>query len=241
MRRSTSSERRVSILRRTASEVRHYRVMMKALTVMLALISVSLATVYLSAALYKETGSFTVGIDKYQMEQYGLTLSESSDMTHKSSHLNAKISESITNISGNTIPENVGAVDGANNGDNYIAYTFYASNGGATDISYEYSVKMSNVSNDLDDAIRLRLYVNDVPTTYAKVARDGNPEPGTEAFLENTADGGTIMARGRIDEFAPGDVTKFTVVLWIEGNDPECLDNLIGGELKVDMFMEVIH
>ena len=33
----------------------------------------------------------------------------------------------------------------------------------------------------------------------------------------------------------PGDIDRITVVVWIEGDDPECLDNLIGGQMRLDM------
>ena len=33
---------------------------------------------------------------------------------------------------------------------------------------------------------------------------------------------------------------KYTVVIWLEGNDPECLDNILGGEFKIDMSMSII-
>ena len=31
------------------------------------------------------------------------------------------------------------------------------------------------------------------------------------------------------------DKSKYTIVLWIEGSDPECTDNILGGEFKVHM------
>ena len=40
--------------------------------------------------------------------------------------------------------------------------------------------------------------------------------------------------------FKPGDISKITVVIWIEGNDPDCTDDILGGEFKVDMVMNVV-
>jgi hypothetical protein len=34
---------------------------------------------------------------------------------------------------------------------------------------------------------------------------------------------------------APGEVTKYTVVMWLEGDDPDCTDALIGGHLGLEM------
>ena len=92
------------------------------------------------------------------------------------------------------------------------------------------------MTRDIEKAVRVRLYVNGEPVTYARTASDGSgPEPGTTEFKTET-----VIAESDIENFAPGDVTKYTVVIWLEGNDPDCLDHLIGGEFKIDMTMSVI-
>ncbi len=233
----SNNEKRLSILRRTSNEIRNYKVTKKILLTALSLLLVFVVAIYGVSALYKRTGSFTVSINKYEMTKYGLTLSESRDLTHNSSHLNAKILEEMTNIAGETIPDSVNMVDGVNNGDDYIAYTFYLQNAGEVNVACDYQVVMSNITNDLDEAIRLKLYVNDVPTVYAKTKSDGTgAEPGTKEFYSST-----VMARERIDDLAPGGVVKYTVVIWIEGNDTDCVDWVIGGQLKIDMNFEIVH
>ena len=167
-----------------------------------------------------------------------LSLSESEYMTRPTSTLNAKIAEKMTNISGDTIADNVDMIDGEHNGRDYIAYTFYVQNAGENEVAYDYEIKMSGITNGLDEAIRLRLYVDGgEPTTFAKTKSDGTgAEPGTTEFYS-----ATVMTRARIEDFAPGDKTRFTVVLWIEGNDPDCIDWLIGGKMKFDMNVAVVH
>ena len=153
------------------------------------------------------------------------------------SHLNAKIVEKMTNISDKSIADNVDMIDGEHNGRDYIAYTFYLQNAGEDPVAYNYSVVMSNVTNGLDEAIRLRLYVNGKPTTYAKTRSDGlGAEPGTKEFYS-----ATTMAQGRIDNLDPGECTKYTIVVWLEGNDPDCIDWLIGGSIKIEMNMGIAY
>ena len=36
-------------------------------------------------------------------------------------------------------------------------------------------------------------------------------------------------------DYGTGQIDKFTVVIWVEGDDPECLDDIIGGEMKMHM------
>lgn len=229
---ANSSEKRLSILKRTAKEVKSYRVQMRLLRLLLVLLVIVTTLLYVVAVLYERTGSFTVSLNKYEMTKYGLTLSESRDMTHQTSHLNAKIAEKMTNIAGETIDANVDMIDGEHNGRDYIAYTFYVQNAGEVAVNYEYEIKISGITNDLDEAIRLRLYVNGgAPVTYAKTKSDGTgPEPGTVEFHS-----ATVITRARVEAFEPGEKTKFTVVIWLEGNDPDCIDWLIGGKLKVEM------
>ncbi len=231
-----NSENRVNVLRRTAKEVKHYKVWMKIMSASLAAIIVLLGLIYVWAVLYKKTGSFTVSVDKYDRTQYGLTLSESRDMTHSTAYLNARIVEDITNIAGETLPENIDMIDGEHNGENHIAYTFYLQNGGDVTLTYEYSCDISNITNDLDEAIRIRIYKDGEFATYAKTkSNGGGAEPGTVEFYS-----ANVVALETVEDFKPNAVTKFTVVIWIEGNDPDCVDWLIGGEIKVEMNFNAV-
>ena len=231
------NEREISLMRRTAKEVRNYRVYIRLLSTVLAMLLTLTGAVYIVSVLYRNSGSFSVAIDKYEMTKYGISLSESRDMTHLQSHLNAKIAEQMTNITDSDIAENVDMIDGEHNGRDYIAYTFYCMNAGEVAFACDYEVVCTNVTNGLDEAIRVRLYVDGVPTTYAKTRSDGSgAELGTQEFYSST-----IMAKGRINGFAPGDVTKYTVVIWVEGTDPDCIDWLIGGSMKVEMIISAVH
>ena len=228
---------RSGLLRRSAKEARTYRVKMKMMATALVALVLLTGIFFIIAALYNSAGSFTVKVSKVDMTKYGLSLSETPDMAYKTSQLNMNINEEITNIDGATIPDDVDNHNGEHNGMHYLAYTFYLENAGEIECSTEYTVDMSGISNGLDDAIRLKLYVDGVPTTYAKTKGDGSgPEEGTTAFLSST-----VMARGRFDLMQPKEVHKITVVIWIEGNDPECVDWLIGGQMKIGMNFEIIH
>ena len=101
----------------------------------------------------------------------------------------------------------------------------------------KYTVNVTNVTNGLDEAIRIKLYTNGEPVTYAKTKSDGTgAEVGTTEFYSNG-----IAAYQRVDNFAPKAVNKYTIVIWIEGNDPDCVNWLLGGKLKVGMDFNVIH
>ena len=231
------NERRIKILNRTAKEVRNYRVTKKILVSALVMLLVVASIMYMVSALYKQSGSFTISVDKYEMMKYGLTLSEHRDMSDNTSVLNAKISEDIINITETDIPEDVDMVDGAHNGENYLAYTFYIQNAGTVELSFEYSLIITGITQNLDSAVRIKIYENGVSTVYAKTASDGSgPELGTKEFYS-----AGVAARERVDGVEPGEINKFTIVVWIEGTDPDCVDWLIGGQLKANMVMSIVH
>ncbi len=50
----------------------------------------------------------------------------------------------------------------------------------------------------------------------------------------------TIIAMGDQEDVAPQDVHKYTVVIWLEGDDPDCNDDLIGGHVGMDFFFQLV-
>lgn len=230
------TEKKSKIILRSAQEVKKYTLRQKITRTAVAAMIILAIVIYLISVLYTKTGSFTVSINKFDATQYALTLSDTRDFYTPTAMLNAEISKEITNISESWLPADLDNIDGAHNGDNYVAYTFYLKNAGEGMVTYNYQMYIVNVENDLDEAIRIRLYIDGVWTNYARTATDGSgAEPGTTEFLTDR-----IVTQGQRQGFNPGDVTKYTVVIWIEGDDPDCIDDLLGGELKVAMDFEIV-
>lgn len=223
-------------LRRTAAEVKRYRMLMRIIPIALGCATMVLALTYAITTLYSKYGSFTVTVNKFDNVKYALTLSETPDFSDPIARLNCKASEEITNIDGSELPADLDMINGEHNGDNYVAYTFYCKNAGEETVTYEYQLYIANMTLDIEKAVRVRLYVDGEPNDYARTRSDGmGAEPGTTEFVSES-----VIARNQIKNFDPGAVTKYTVVIWLEGNDPECLDNILGGEFKIDMSMSII-
>ena len=223
-------------LQRTAQEVKRYRVLKKLLPVFIAVAVLILVIGYVLSVLYMKFGAFTVMVNKFDNLDYALTLSEDPEFFSYTSRLNAAIDETITNIDGTTLPTWLDNVNGVHNGKNYIAYTFYCKNAGKSTVTYSYDLYIANMTYDIEKAVRIRLYVDGEYEDYAYPRTDGveGPEPGTVAFQS-----GNTVVKKNIENFAPGDVTRYTVVIWLEGNDPECVNKILGGQMKVDMAMEI--
>ena len=45
----------------------------------------------------------------------------------------------------------------------------------------------------------------------------------------------TVVCNGIREEIADGEVDKYTVVIWYEGEDPECVDDILGGWVELYM------
>ena len=224
-----------SVLRRTAAEVKRYRVLIRVLPIAMSIAVVTLALVYTITTMYTKFGSFTVTVNKYDNVAHALTLSETPDFKDMTSRLNAASSQEITNISVATLPLDLDKINGSHNGDNYMAYTFYCRNAGTEAVTYEYELYIANMTLEIEDAVRIRLYVNGDYEDYAKTRNDGQgAEPGTTEFLTEE----TILRKEL--HLTPGEYTKFTIVVWLEGDDPECVDTILGGVFKIDMNMSVL-
>jgi hypothetical protein len=223
--------------RRSAAEVKWYRTWMRLAPIGIGIISTIILIAYVVSVLYSKFGAFTVMVNKFDNLDYALTLSETPQFTSATSRLTAEIDKVITNIDGADLPVWLDNVDGEHNGENYVAYTFYCKNSGKKAFTYSYEVYIANMTYEIEQAVRVRLYVNGEYVDYAYPRTDGGegPEPGTTAFQS-----GSTIVKKNIVNFKPGDVTKFTVVIWLHGPDPECVDKILGGQFKIDMAMEVI-
>ena len=49
-----------------------------------------------------------------------------------------------------------------------------------------------------------------------------------------------IIMQQTFTNFKVGDAKRFTVVVWLEGEDPECVNDIMGGDVKLKMDLEVI-
>ena len=69
-----------------------------------------------------------------------------------------------------------------------------------------------------------------------KKGMNGNPENGTVAFKDEN-----LVVRQKVSNFKPDEIHKYTLVMWVEGNDPECTNNILGGELKAHFDFKSYH
>ena len=164
-------------------------------------------------------------------ENDALLLSEDVNFSNLSKSL-AMEKISITNISASDIPDEIDFVGGINNESGYFAYTFYLKNNGTEmmDICSEFAI--TSAEGNIAEAIRVRMYREgaDAGAIYARLAQDGSPEYNTTAFLSD--DKAFSLVEENVEA---GKAIKYTLVVWLEGDDPECVDSIMHD--SIDMLL----
>lgn len=210
----------------------------KVIRLALLILLIFLIVLYFILSIIYEAGRFTIILDRNLSWEKGIVLYEKLGEKVVSRKLEAERFDEMDNISIDWLPQNIDTeAEGSHNGDNYLAYTFYIENEGKDAVNYWYSMPIDDVILNVDEAIRVMVYLNGEKTVYAKLNEyTEEPEEGTKAFYSDD----TVMLESRQD-FAPGDIDKFTIVVWIEGDDPDCTNALLGGELKMHMDITEEH
>ncbi|NLZ62101.1 MAG: hypothetical protein GX904_04825 [Acholeplasmataceae bacterium] len=221
------------------------------------IVSALLTFVVFAISFYGEVvGNFTFRVSRRDF-QAGISLYNDPDNPVFSPRLNA---EKVTNADAMTqfcgtedshfdigeavcLPSDaeVSSVNGSNNGQSYLAYTFYLTNQGTSAVDLKATATLISATRGAEEAIRLRLIVNDEGTTYAKVQSQrgknpGEPEPKTVPWS-----GEYEILNVKFPAFKPNDVIKITVMLWYEGEDPDHNNDIIGGGVKMDMEFNVTY
>ncbi len=220
-----------------SQKIRERDIKINAIKLGLIIMALFLIIIYFLLMAFYEGGDFTVSLDQAFAKKSGLIMFEKQGEADKRV-LKAKKAEYIDNISIKWIPEDINQQgEGSHNGDNYLAYSFYVENKGSEVVNYWYEIIVDDVIKNADEAIRVMVYLNDERTVYAKAnSKTGEAEEGTKMFYSEKE-----VAVEQRKGFQPGDIDKFTIVVFIEGDDPECLDNLIGSEMKMHMDITEEH
>ena len=182
---------------------------------------------------------FTITLDNKLQDEKGIILYSNPNEKAHQRKLFASALNDMDNISYDWIPKDVhtSSNGGSHNGDNYIAYTFYIENEGEVSVNYWYSIIIDDVIKRVDEAVRVIVFLNDEETVYAKINNEtGEAEKNTEPFYKDHV----VVLKSRND-FKVGDEYKYTIVIYLEGDDPDCLNDIIGGEIKMHMEIREEH
>jgi len=223
----------------------------------------ALLTTFLASYITESAGSFTINLTGNMLRR-GFTLSETFDFKRTSSRLFSEKTKDISNITVGDIPENVNDIDGPHNGANYVAYTFYIRNEGDVEGDYSYWLELMGCSAGVDEAVWLMLFEDGHQVMYTRLSDDGDPEglwgyegdppfkscaydedqyftkDGRNGILTTDYVDDKIVCQGVVEHVEPQEKHKYTVVIWLEGNDPNCTNDIFGGHAKFQMTFEIL-
>lgn len=215
----------------SASKVKQEKKTNKIFRIVLILIILILLILYFVIGIIYNRGNFSITLDKDLYFESGLMIYDDPEYKVYRSELLAPAPDTFDSMSYKWLPDNLGEEKlGTHNGDNYLAYTFLIENTGDKEVNYISRVVIEDVIKNVDEAVRIRVYKGNEYVTYAKLSNTGEPEEDTVPFLEDK-----LVMEEHVENFKPGDINKYTVVMWIEGTDPDCTDNILGGEFKAYM------
>ena len=220
----------------TAKKIARRKLFAKIAAVVAAISITILLAFYGSVSFASGLGGFSVSLVEDSHVDKKISLSYTKDFSDPRTVLVCDKLEQMDNITEAWLPEDINDIDGNHNGKNHIAITFYLKNAGNAAIDYKKEILISGVKQGADEAIRVKLYTNDEAIVYAKPKKGTTvPEDNTQAFYSM----GKVMSETRTN-FKPEEIDKFTIVVWLEGNDPECIDNIKSGNVKMEMKFEII-
>lgn len=234
-----------------------------ALAALLLAILLALAIIYGISALNKAKEDYTIALSG-NLQKIGLELSETEDFKNPKVRLNATPVTEVNAMSVQSLPEGLDDAEGAHNGKNYLAYTFWIRNSGEVDLAYDWQVQMLEESTNVGDAIWMMIFDDGKNVIYARAPKGAAAEkllgytqspqqstamyPEAQYYEKNGKKGvrttpfleDRIVTNGTEYDFEVGEKHKYTVVMWVEGDDPECTNDNFGGVLRF-AFKFAVH
>lgn len=195
-----------------------------------------IALLFIVAFMQEKMGNFTINLNRLELYRRGIAIAETGDFKDPTARLSATMVQDATNITVTDLPDDLDDYEGAHNGTNYMAYTYFVRNAGKEDLDYVARVNLTSCAKGAEDAVRMAIWKNGEKTVYAQPAKDGSDEEGCTSFLSRE-----LVCEYTEENFLVGNVDKYTIVIWMEGEDPECVDSIVGGSVEFTMDIDAIH
>ena len=191
------------------------------------------AVLFIFAFMQEKMGNFTINLNRLELYRKGISIADNGDFDGATARLTASTVEDATNISIDDLPEDIDYLDGSHNGKNYMAYTYYVRNAGKEDLGYKASITLDSCAKGAEKAVRVAVWRNGERVVYAAPATDGGEENGCKNFKSDD-----VVCTYTEKKFLVGNVDRYTIVIWMEGDDPECVDSIIGGSVEFSMKID---
>jgi hypothetical protein len=185
----------------------------------------------------EKMGNFTINLNRLELFRKGIAIDASGEFNDPTARLTANSVQDATNITLTDLPDDLDADynSGDHNGANYMAYTYYIRNAGKEDVGYEARITLDSYAKGAENAVRVVVWRNGERTVYAEPSASGEPEEGCVNFESHD-----VVCTYTEENFLVGNVDKYTIVIYMEGEDPECVDAIVGGSVEFSMNIDAI-
>ena len=203
--------------------------------ILLLILLLLIAFLFILAFMQEKMGNFTINLNRLELYRKGIAIDDKGTFDDPTARLTVRTVEDATNITMADLPDNLDDIDGDHNGYNYMAYTYYVRNAGKEDVNYLARVNLDACAKGAEKAVRIAIWRNGERTVYAAPAADGGPEDGCVSFESDK-----VVCSFTEENFLVGNVDKYTIVIWMEGEDPDCVDAIVGGSVQFSMTIDAM-
>ena len=202
----------------------------------------------------QNSGNFVMSVDEDAFKR-GIAISENLDFSTLGRWLTADPVEDVRDTTLSYIDQfEIVNAQGAykQTRSNYLAYTFFVQNVGSETTPIDYEVTITNQSKNIADAIRvliivdgrveyvdgIRTLVYDTSTMYQAPDQTDVEYIGelSKFKLFHSSD---VICKETINDLRPGQTKKISVIMWLEGEDPECIETIASGKIKIKMDLSI--
>jgi len=204
----------------------------------------------------QNSGNFVMTIDDDGFKR-GLILCDNSEFTTQSQYLSANPVVDVMDTTYGIIEEELPFIlrtdaDYTDNKSRYLAYTFYVKNTGVENTLLYYKLSITDESRDLSKALRVLMIADGVVVDKEQL-NEIEYESSKMYMAEDTVihdyptympqptyfTSDDVVCSERVENLRPEQSKKFTIVMWLEGEDPECNSNLFGAKIKMALEFSV--
>lgn len=196
---------------------------------------VLVAVLFVIAFIQEKMGNFTINLNRLELYRKGIAISATGDFEEPTARLLVKTVQDATNTTLSEMPMDLDETDGDHNGRNYMAYTYYVRNAGKEDVAYLATIQLDACAKGAEEAVRVAVWRNGERVVYGMPSADGTPEEDCVNFESDR-----IVCTYVEEAFLVGNVDKYTIVIWMEGEDPECVDAIVGGSVQFSMTIDAV-
>ncbi len=223
-------------VRNDSIDVINYKKKKKILSIVISATVFVLLVLWIISMLLTQWGDLVISVDSFAGRK-GIVISEDPEFNTYTHKLSAAQVKDVTNITYSWLPTDLDtSANGSHNGKNYVAYTFYCKNNGQEALDYDAYLEVTGVAKSADEAVRVLVYKNGEQAMYGKAKYDDRNTAETDCTMFETD---TRVMTTSSENFEVDQVDKYTIVIWAEGNDPECIDDIRGGHVRMRMLFEV--